>query len=78
MSRTRSYPLTPKQVDILSRAATTPSDEGLIVEHSDAISAQSLRRRGWVKLVNRSMEHAAGYRAFITDTGREELARLAQ
>ena len=74
--RRRTIPLTSQQASLLTRAAFLAGDEGVLVESYAAISAQSLRRRGWVKLINqRSSAKASGYLAFITPEGREELDR---
>ena len=72
----RVQPLTIKHLDLLARASIAIGDEGVPVGGSEAISAQSLRRRGLVKLANRrATEGINGYLAFITTEGREELAR---
>lgn len=74
MNRKR-FTITPQQVDLLIRAASMAGDEGILVASAAAISAQAMRRRGWVQLVNqRDSPSAAGYLVFITAEGREELA----
>jgi hypothetical protein len=79
MSRYRARSLTPKNLGLLSRAASIEGDEGVVVNGGAAISAQALRRRGLVHLVNqRDSAERAGYLVFITPEGREELARSKQ
>ena len=76
MKKRKRNTLSPPQIDLLTRASSIEGDEGVLVESGGAISAQALRRRGLVKLVNqRSSGNAAGYLVFITPDGTEELAR---
>jgi hypothetical protein len=72
----KEWKITETQLGLLRRASGA-AGEGVLVQGPEAISAQSLRRRGYVQLASRDRQHngSVNYLAFITDAGRLELSR---